>query len=213
MAVRHRSATSTFTTSTMTGSIASWSKQPTHPFRATSIPNWLMSWVTAHPKMSVAFPDIKTSSKHSPTNGIQTIVILPHGMDCRSTPMSPKPTHSNSQSSSWQRSGSQQKSRQSGRTCVDAPSDASVFFGQVPACDQMRPCVRPRFAALTRRGPVWSFAGQVHFAYAHLIGAPSGCWFSRPRSDDRMPLPVLLSAHIPDATRPAAAYAAAAGSR
>ena len=102
---------------------------------------------------------------------------------------------------------------QSALTCVDAPSDASVFFGQVPACDQMRSCVRPQFAALTRRGPVWSFAGQVHFAYARLIGAPSGCWLSRPRSDDRMPLPVLRSVHIPDATRPAAAYAAAAGSR
>lgn len=50
----------------------------------------------------------------------------------------------------------------------DAPSDASVFFGLVLACDQMRSCVRPRYAAFTRRGPVWSCADRVHIAYARL---------------------------------------------
>jgi hypothetical protein len=33
------------------------------------------------------------------------------------------------------------------RTCVDAPSDASFFFGQIWACGQVLTCVRPRVAA------------------------------------------------------------------
>ncbi len=87
------------------------------------------------------------------------------------------------------------------RTCVDAPLNASLFFGQVPACDQMLSCVRPLIAAFTRRGPVWSCADWDQIAYAHFHSAPSGSWFSQSRINDRLPLPVLRSAHIPDTTR------------
>ena len=90
-------------------------------------------------------------------------------------------------------------------TCVDAPLNASFFFGQIPACDQMLSCVRPHNAAFTRRGPVWRCADWVQIAYAHFRSAPSDCWFSQSRINDRLPLPVLRSAHIPDTTRMAAA--------
>ena len=90
---------------------------------------------------------------------------------------------------------------QAGRTCVDAPLNASFFFGQVPACDQMLSCVRPHSAAFTRRGPVWRCADWDQIAHPHFHSASSGSWFSQSRIYHRLPLPVLRSAHIPDTTR------------
>ncbi len=62
----------------------------------------------------------------------------------------------------------------------NAPVDASFFFGQVPACDQMRSCVRPRYAAFTRRGPVWSCADWDHIAHARSMALRPGAGFPNP---------------------------------
>ena len=75
-------------------------------------------------------------------------------------------------------------------TCVDAPSDASRIFSRFTACGQVLTCVRPRYAANTRRGPLWKSADQVQYAYARLMRRPFR-WFSRPRLRDRLPINLL----------------------
>ncbi|MCP4823843.1 MAG: OsmC family protein, partial [Shimia sp.] len=55
------------------------------------------------------------------------------------------------------------------RTCVDAPGNASDFLVWFWQCDRVLTCVRPLIAALTRRGPVWRYEDQVHFAHARFV--------------------------------------------
>ena len=84
------------------------------------------------------------------------------------------------------------------------------------ACGQVLSCVRPHcLRHLTRRGPVWRYAGRVQNRPCVLEGTGTDHWFSRPRLVDRLPLPssdLLAFPTSPDRLLPLRRSAAARGS-
>ncbi len=84
------------------------------------------------------------------------------------------------------------------RMCVDAPFDASIF--SVGSAHAVRCC---RVSGLsmrhvTRRGPSWRCADRVHIAYASSKALHPEAGFPDPVSIDRLPLPFLRPARVPD---------------
>ena len=49
---------------------------------------------------------------------------------------------------------------------VWTPPSVQEEFWDCAAHDRVLTCVRPHVAAITCRGPVWEFAGQVHITMA-----------------------------------------------
>ena len=71
----------------------------------------------------------------------------------------------------------------SGRTCVDAPFDASIFFGRLSACGQVLSCVRPLNAARHTPRALMEMRGPGPYRLRELESSASGSWFSRSRLD------------------------------
>ena len=67
---------------------------------------------------------------------------------------------------------------QSGRTCVDAPLNASIFFEQIKACGQVQSCVRPHNAAFHVPRARMEIRRSGPNRLRALEGASSGYWFS-----------------------------------
>ena len=88
------------------------------------------------------------------------------------------------------------------RTSMDAPFDAS--FSSNGSVHVVRCC---RLSGLLVRQLSWPLAcmeirGPSPYRLRELRCSPFGCWFSRPRLIDRLPLPVLRPAHIPNSCPP-----------
>ena len=69
------------------------------------------------------------------------------------------------------------------RTCVDAPFDASIFFGRLSACGQVLSCVRPLNAARHTPRALMEMRGPGPYRLRELESSASGSWFSRSRLD------------------------------
>ena len=69
------------------------------------------------------------------------------------------------------------------QTCVDAPFDASIFFGRLSACGQVLSCVRPLNAARHTPRALMEMRGPVPYRLRELESSASGSWFSRSRLD------------------------------
>ena len=101
------------------------------------------------------------------------------------------------------------------RTCVDAPVDASSFFSRLSKLGQVLSCVRPLDAARHTPRALMEMRGPGPNRLPELESSPFGCWFSRSRLVDRLPLPVLRLPASPTATRasPPSQAASSAGAR
>ena len=101
-----------------------------------------------------------------------------------------------------------------GRTCMDAPKNASVVFGQFGA-RWSGTFVYPasRLRRFIRRGPVWRCEDRVRIVYASFEALRSCTGFPDPVSMTVCPYFILRPAHIPpDSIRSPAAQMAGAGS-
>ena len=83
-------------------------------------------------------------------------------------------------------------------TCVDAPVDASGFFGRLGKFGQVLSCVRPLDAARHTPRALMEMRGPGPNRLSELESSPRKAGFSRSRLVDRLPLPVLRPARIPD---------------
>ena len=68
-------------------------------------------------------------------------------------------------------------------SCVDAPFDASVFFGRLSACGQVLSCVRPLNAARHTPRALMEMRGPGPYRLRELERSASANWFSRSRLD------------------------------
>ena len=67
--------------------------------------------------------------------------------------------------------------------CVDAPFDASIFFGRFGACGQVLWCVRPLIAARHTPRALVEMRGPDPYRLRELESSAFGSWFSRSRLD------------------------------
>ena len=74
------------------------------------------------------------------------------------------------------------------QACVDAPVDASNFFGRIGKFGQVLSCVRPLDAARHTPRALMEMRGSGPNRLRELESSPFGCWFSRPRLVDRFAL-------------------------
>ncbi len=81
-------------------------------------------------------------------------------------------------------------------SCMDAPSNAITSFGHAGQCDQVPSCIRPLDAASQRAAGQYGDTRTRSNSVFRALSPDSGSWFSRPRLNDRLPLPVLRPAHI-----------------
>ena len=91
---------------------------------------------------------------------------------------------------------------------MDAPMKASFFFARLGKCGQVLSSIRPVRAAMKWPLACMEIRRPGPYRLRELHSSPFSYWFSRPRLVDRLPLPVLRPAHIPNDFARAASQAA-----
>ena len=97
--------------------------------------------------------------------------------------------------------------------CVDAPVDASIFRTAWCMRSGAVVCPASRLRRFTGRRACMEIRGSGPYRFRELERSTGSAWFSRPGLVDRLPLPVLRPAHIPDGSRVSLPVQAAAGTR
>ena len=97
--------------------------------------------------------------------------------------------------------------------CVDAPVDASIFRTAWCMRSGAVVCPASRLRRFTGRRACMEIRGSGPYRFRELERSTGSAWFSRPGLVDRLPLPVLRPAHIPDGSRVSLPVQAAAGAR
>ena len=97
--------------------------------------------------------------------------------------------------------------------CVDAPVDASIFRTAWCMRSGAVVCPASRLRRFSGRRACMEIRGSGPYRFRELERSTGSAWFSRPGLVDRLPLPVLRPAHIPDGSRVSLPVQAAAGAR